>query len=512
MSSLILAIDLGTGGPKVALVSLDGDVVDHDHERNELILTSDGGIEQDPDLWWQAIVTATGKLISRYPGDATDIQAVAVDAQWFGTVPVDSSGQHLMNAIIWLDQRGGRYNSQLLGGRVAVANYDVRKLRTFVNKAGGIAGHSGKDPTGHILWLKHQRPDIYQAAHKFLEPADYLNFRLTGRMVSSVDTIVSHWVTDNRDINDIHYDDQLLRLSQIPRSKLPDLVPSATVIGTLTPEAATDLGLSPDTKVVTAMGDVHAAVLGSGAVANFAGHLYIGTSAWVTCHVPWKRTDVFHNQASIPSAIPGRYFIANENQTAGRCLEWLRDALDVEFEELEQMAQKAAPGSGRAMFTPWLNGERTPVDDPSIRGGWHNVSLGTGRADLVRSVYEGVAFNARWLMETVEKFAKHRFDGLNFIGGGAQSDAWCQILADVLHREIHRVVDPQQANVRGAAFLASIALGHASAEQLAAKVRIQDTLSPDPANRAVYDDLFSQFAALYKQNRKIHHQLNREQG
>jgi xylulokinase len=333
-------------------------------------------------------------------------------------------------------------------------------------------------------------------------------------MVSSFDTIVSHWVTDNRDVTNVHYDDRLVRLSQLDRAQLPDLVPPATVIGTLAADAASDLGLSTDTRVVTAMGDVHAAVLGSGAVDNFAGHLYVGTSSWVTCHVPWKRTDLFHNQAAIPSAVPGRYFIANENQTAGRCVQWLLDTVwpEADFATLEEALRQAHPGSGHTIFTPWLNGERTPVDDPHIRAGWHNVSLGTTRADLIRSVYEGVALNARWLMGTVEKFAKHRFDGLNFIGGGAQSDEWCQIFADVLDRDIRRVAAPQQANVRGAAFLASIALGQASAEHLAAKVRIQDTFRPNSANRAIYDELSGQWSALYKGNRKIHQHLNRERG
>jgi xylulokinase len=419
-----------------------------------------------------------------------------------------------MNAITWLDARGAPYSRRLLKGPISVEGYDVRKLRAFVHRAGGIAGHSGKDPTGHILWIKHQRPDVYTATAKFLEPADYLNFRLSGRMVSSFDTIVSHWVTDNRDVTNVHYDDRLVRLSQLDRAQLPDLVPPATVIGTLAADAASDLGLSTDTRVVTAMGDVHAAVLGSGAVDNFAGHLYVGTSSWVTCHVPWKRTDLFHNQAAIPSAVPGRYFIANENQTAGRCVQWLLDTVwpGADFATLEEALRQAHPGSGHTIFTPWLNGERTPVDDPHIRAGWHNVSLGTTRADLIRSVYEGVALNARWLMGTVEKFAKHRFDGLNFIGGGAQSDEWCQIFADVLDRDIRRVAAPQQANVRGAAFLASIALGQASAEHLAAKVRIQDTFRPQPANRAIYDELSGQWSALYKRNRKIHQHLNRERG
>src|SRR6202022_2066183 len=149
--------------------------------------------------------------------------------------------------------------------------------------------------------------------------------------------------------------------------------------------------------------------------------LYIGTSSWLSCHVPWKRTDLLHNQAALPSALPGRYFIANEQEAAGACLTFLRDNVLFADDDLDtnadgmdvlaafdRMAGRTAPGSGRTIFAPWLNGERTPVDDHTIRGGWHNVSLSTTRAELVRSVYEGVAFNSRWLLGVVEKFAKRK--------------------------------------------------------------------------------------------------------
>ena len=519
----ILALDLGTSGVKLALVRADGRLAETAVEQYGLNLLPGGGAEQDPDDWWQAIVGAARRLLARGLVPVADVVAVAVTAQWSGTVPVAADGTHLANAVTWMDSRGAKYIDAVTGGRLKVQGYDVRRLRAFVSKTGGIPSHSGKDPTAHILWLRHERPDVYAAAAWFLEPADYLNLRLTGRAVSSYDCITAHWVTDNRDVGAVRYDDELLRLSQLDRAKLPDLVPSATVVGPLTAAAAAELGLAPETKVVTACGDVHSAVLGSGALADYEGHLYIGTSSWLSCHVPWKRTDLAHNQASLPAALPGRYFVANEHETAGACLTFLRDnvlygddapAPTDAFNRFDAMAAATAPGAGGVLFTPWLNGERTPVDDHTIRGGWHNVSLGTARADLVRAVYEGVAFNSRWLLEVVEKFVKRHgsprseFDGLNFIGGGARSEVWCQIHADVLDREIRQVADPQQANVRGAAFVASIALGHATAVQLAARVRIDRIYTPDASTRALYDGRFKEFKALYKANKAIHRRLN----
>jgi xylulokinase len=517
----VLAIDLGTGGPKVALANAEGGIVGHEFEATELLLSAGGGAEQDPDNWWRAITLASRRLLERDLVALDDIEAISVTAQWSGTVPVDGSGRHLMNAVIWMDSRGAKYIGEVTGGPLKVQGYDARKLRAFIHKTGGIPSHSGKDPTAHILFIKHERPDVYRATATFLEPADYLNLRLCGRAVSSFDCITAHWVTDNRDIRNIHYDDHLIAVSGLERAKLPELVPSATVVGPVTPQAAAEMGVRPGTKVVTACGDVHSAVIGSGALADYAGHLYIGTSSWLSCHVPWKRTDILHNQASLPSALPGRYFIANEQESAGACLTFLRDNVFFADDELEtkadgldvlatfdRMVARTGAGSGRALFTPWLNGERTPVDDHTIRGGWHNVSLSTTRPELVRSVYEGVAFNSRWLLGVVEKFAKRKLPSLNFIGGGARSDVWCQIQADVLDREIRQVADPQQANVRGAAFLALIALGHATAEQLAQGVKISATFQPNPADRAVYDELFREFRNVYKHSKGIHARLN----
>ena len=518
--SHVLAIDLGTGGPKVAIVSLAGEIVGHEFEPTTLLLGEGGKAEQDPEEWWSAISTAALRLLERDLVPIGDIEAVSVTAQWSGTVPVYASGKALMNALTWMDSRGSAFIKDVTSGTVKIQGYEVRRLRAWVQRSGGVPSHSGKDPVAHILWIKHEAPEVYAATHTFLEPADYLNLRLSGRTVSSHDCITAHWITDNRDRENIRYDDELIRFSQLDRATLPELVPSASVIGTITGEIAAAWGLSPTTKVVTATADVHSAVIGSGALADYQGHLYIGSSWWLSCHVPWKKTDLFNNQAAIPSALPGRYFIANEHETAGECIDHLIDHVlfaddglgtprpDDPYAAIEALAATVPPGANGVIYTPWLNGERTPVDDHTIRGGWHHVSLANNRADMVRAVYEGVAFNSRWLLEVVEKFAKKRLDVLNFIGGGARSELWCQIHADVLGRDINQMVDPQQANVRGAALVAALALGRTKVEDLGAHVQVARTFHPDPANRARYDAIYEQYKAIYKANKPIHAKLD----
>jgi xylulokinase len=496
----VLAIDLGTGGPKAALVTLDGHITAHASESTTLVLLPGGGAEQDPAEWWRAITAAVRTVLAGGAVAVDDIVAVSVTAQWSGTVAVDGAGEPLMNAVIWMDSRGAPHIAEAVGGRISVLGYDPRTLATFVSRTGGAPSHSGKDSVAHILFITHERPAIHAATRWYLEPADYLNLRLCGRAVSSHDCIVAHWLTDNRHRSAVHYDDDLLAITGVDRSKLPPLVPSASVVGTVADTVTEEWGLRPGTAVVTATGDLHSAVLGSGALGDFEGHLYLGTSSWLSCHVPRKRTDLRHNQAALPSALPGRYFLANEHETAGACLLHLRDALDLaeDLDGLNDQAAAAPPGCHGLIYTPWLNGERTPVDDHTIRGGWTNLSLSHHRADLVRSVFEGVAHNSRWLLDVVERFTRRRQPWLNVIGGGARSDLWCR-----------RVIQPQHAGARGAAFVAAIALGQAGPDELGRAVPIEREFRPDPADRATHDELHREFRRLYAAHKPIHARLNR---
>ncbi len=507
----VLAVDLGTGGPKVAVVSTTGRIVGHAMEPVVLHLLEGGGAEQDPHEWWSAIAAASRTALGRAGVAPADIIGVGCTAQWSGTVAVGRDGEPLMRSIIWMDSRGNRAIRRAAGGAVNVLGYDPRKLLRWVQLTGGAPGLSGKDPVSHILFIKEAFPDVYQRTATFLEPVDYLNLRLTGRTCASFDSIAAYWVTDNRDIDKVAYDPRLLEMCGLDRDRLPDLVPPQTVLGPLTAAAAEDLGLPAGLPVVAGSGDVHSAVFGSGAVADFEAHLYIGTSSWISGHVPFKKTAPTSNVASIPAALAGRYVIVDEHETAGACLTFLRDTVGLadDFESMNAMAARAEPGSGRVLFTPWLNGERSPVDDHTVRGGFHNLSLSTTRDQMVRAVFEGVAFNSRWLLEAVEKFADRRLDSLAFIGGGANSEVWAQIHADVLGREIRQVADPVLANVRGAALITLVGLGRLRTDQIPALVEIRRTFTPDPSTAPEYDILFREFVTLYKQTKGIFKRLNR---
>lgn len=519
----ILAIDLGTSGPKVALVSSHGVVVDCEFEETRLTLLPNGGAEQRPDDWWHAIMKAARRLLAKRLLPAEDIVALGCTGQWSGTVAVDRDGNHLMNAIIWMDSRGADHIRRIIGGPISVQGYGIARLLTWLRLTGGVPVQSGKDSIAHILYIKNERPEIYRETYKFLEPKDYLNLRLTGKCAASYDSITLHWLTDNRDIARVAYDERLIRLSTVDRNKLPDLKRAVDILGPIRPEVAADLGLSEQVQVVVGTPDIHSAAIGAGAVRDHEANLYIGTSSWLTCHVPFKKTDLAHNMAALPAAIPDRYLLINEQDCAGVCLTFLRDNILYHQDELatgarppdvyrafDRIAARIPAGSEKLIFTPWLYGERTPVDDRFVRGGFFNQSLKTTREHMIRAVLEGVAYNSRWLLGYVEKFVGRRLHAINMAGGGAASDIWCQIHADVLGRAIRQMADPIQVNVRGVALLASLALGYVSVDDIPALVPIADTYEPDSRNRAIYDELFREFVNIYKSNHRIYARLNRE--
>jgi xylulokinase len=507
VSDHVLTVDLGTSGPKVALFTLDGDFIDGEFAAVALHHFP-RGVEQSPTEWWEGIVASSQRLMARAPALVDRIGAIAVTSQWSGTVPVDRDGEPLHDAIIWMDARGADVTRERVGGRIRVRGYDPRKLRTWIARTGGAPALSGKDSISHIWWLQRELPEVARATWKYLEPKDWLNLKLTGESVATHDSIVLHWVTDNRDPHNIRYDAELLRMAGVDRAQLPDLVPAASVVGPLGERVAKELGVPAGIPVIGGTPDLQSAAIGSGAVRDYDGHLYIGTSSWLTCHVGAKKTDVLHGIAALPSPIPGKYYVADEQEVAGGCLNWLRDralASDEGFDAFDQLADEVPAGSNGVVFTPWLNGERTPVDDHTLRAGWHNLSLQSSKGELVRSVLEGVAYNSRWLLETVEKFTGRPFAGLNIIGGGAQSNLWCQIIANVLNREIRRVEYPIRANARGAALLAGLALGRLSVDDLSRSVKIDHTFSPDRSQRAVYDAGYKEFRMLHKQTAKRTH-------
>ncbi len=518
----VLAIDHGTSGVKASIISVHGQVVASDFEKTPIHFLPGGGAEQDPEDWWNALLTTCKRLVARGAVPADAIAAVCVSSTFSSTVAVDAQGNHLMNSLTWMDSRGAPYIAEAMKGFPSVMGYGLFKVVEWVTKTAGAPSLSGKDDVAHVLLWKNAFPQVYEKTHMFLPSKDYLNLKLTGEFAASFDSMQLFWVTNTRDVNRVRYDDRLIRILGLDREKLPPLKGSTDILGPVLPAAADEIGIRRDVKVVMGSPDHQCALIGSGAVREYEGHVYIGTSSWVQCIVPFKKSDAFHAIASFPTAIPGKYQSVNEQDLAGGCLGFLADNVlfhknglvtgeppENPYEVMDEVARRVEPGSHKLIFTPWLNGERTPVDSTTLRGGLYNISKTTNLDHIVRAFLEGVAYNTRWSLRYVEKFVKRPLNPLNIVGGGARSDVWCQIFADVLDRPIDRVADPLSANVRGAAFVAAVGLGKLEVEDIPARVPVEKRYTPNGEHRMIYDELFKAFLEIQKNNTAMYTRLNK---
>jgi xylulokinase len=521
----VLAVDLGTSGCKTALVSRGGAVAAWEYQPVATQIVSGAGAEQRPEDWWQAFVATARQVIARSGIDAGNIIAVCCSTQGEGTIAVDQHGQPLMPAMTWRDMRGGPHIRRRSRGWLNLAGYDVVKLQRWLRLCGGAPNLSGKDPAAHMLFVRDVMPGIYARTYKFLNVLDYFNLRLSGRYVATSDSILTSWVTDNRDPDNIRYDAKLIAASGIDAAKFPDLVQCTEVIGTVLPEVASEIGLAPSTKVVAGAIDNTAAAIGAGTLHDFDAHLYIGTSSWIGAHVPRKHTDIRASIASLPCAVPGKYLMIAMQTSAGSNLAFLKEkvlyhqdellretAMKDVYQVLDQIAARVPAGSDGLLYTPWLFGERCPVEERSLRAGLFNLSLAHSRETIIRAVLEGVALNARWMMQPVERLLGRRVTQLTMVGGGGNSGVWCQIFADVLGVPIRQLAEPMQANAVGAAYIAFAGLNLIDFASCPGQTRYRAVYQPQQVNHSVYAASFANFTELYRRLLPLHRRINRAVG
>jgi xylulokinase len=526
----ILAVDLGNGGPKVAVVAINGDVLATANRPVSVDVGLDGRATQDASQWWDGVLAAARDAIEQSHVAPADLHSIGITGQWGSTVPVGADGRPVGDVLLWADTRGRHHVREVIGGPVNVSGIAPHKALPYVRTTGGAPSPSGADPTGHSLVLQRDLPHVYERTTVLLEPVDYLGLRFTGRAAATPASMILSWLTDNRPNAPFGYVDSLVAKSRRDPKRLPELLPTGSVLGGLLPEVADQLGVPAGVPVICGIPDLHAAVVGSGAVAPFETHITISTTAWIGARVPFKRTDVLHSIATVPGLDPSFPLVANNQETGGAALHWLREQIiapndgllgggsgigadgaakegaSPTFEELLALAATAPAGSEGLLFMPWLNGERSPVEDKDMRAGWLNMSLRTNRAMLIRSVLEGVAYNGRWLFEAYEKFLKQRAPRIRILGGGAQSDLWCQIYADVLDREVEQVADARHAQLRGVALWNRISLGEMTLDEVPSLVPVAQVFGPTGA--AAYADNYREYTKLYSTLKGTYHRLH----
>ncbi|MBN2355014.1 FGGY-family carbohydrate kinase [candidate division KSB1 bacterium] len=517
----ILTYDIGTSSNKAVLFTEFGKLIGMAKEEYSLSYPRPNHVEQDPFDWVNAIYHTTRKLLKESRINPRNIVALTFACQMQTTVAVDRDGNPLMPAISWLDTRAEEIMRRFWRPP-RIKGYNIFYLLRFLSITGGSPGHTGKDPIGKIIWLKHHHPDLFSKIYKFLDAKDFVIYHLTGQFVKSVDMAVVWWLLDTRK-NRNQWHPGLCRLAGIEPEHLPEVKESAAIVGHLSSNAASRMGLSAGIPVINGAGDISSSALGSGAIGEGELNIRLGTSGGVSGHFTRRKIDLTHYAGCIGSTFPKKYYLALAHQeTVGICLEWLKNKIlyhekqltseshveDV-FQIFDQMAETTPPGSGGLIFTPWMYGERCPLDDHFVRAGLFNVSLHHNREHIIRAIFEGIAFNIRWAMETVENLYQP-VQQLNIIGGGAKSEIWCQIIADITNRQINQVANPQEANARGVALLASYGLGFISNfEDIKNYIHIKKRFSPNFQNRELYDRLFAEFKNIYKQNKNWYKRLNR---
>lgn len=497
-----LAVDLGTSGLKVGLVGVDGAVIEVERRDVATRFGPDGEASQDAEAWWRDVAAASRGLLARTGVAPGRVVALGVTGQYASTVPVDASGRPTGRCLTWLDTRGRPMTRAAIGG--PVMGYRPLAVARFVRRSGGAPSLSGADPVGHLLYLAATDPELVERTRWFLEPVDYLTMRATGVASATLASRVAMWLTDNRRLDRLAYDARLAASVGVGLERLPPLVPFGSVVGELSREGAEDLGLTTRAVVVTGMPDVHAGAVGSGATGLYQAHLAISTTSWISCPVPRKKTDALHSIATAPGLSPGGYLMIDNQETGGRALDWLRDALGGrhDHDELTAMAAESPPGARGVTFAPWLAGERSPAEDKRARGAFTGLSLTTTTGDLVRAVLEGVAANSAWLLGHAERFAGRRLEPLRALGGGAQSRLWCQVFADATQRTVVRTPEPLAAQLRGAARVAAAAVGGPSLGDLAGAPAEGEDFTPDADGAGLWAARAAALPELFKRARR----------
>jgi len=505
MHQYIIAHDVGTSGNKAVLVGTDGRIHGKCSAPFQVHYPGACRAEQEPADWWKAIVETTRGLLQQTGVAPNQILCVTHCTQMLGILPMSAKTGPLGRAIIWLDSRASEQAQRMMRKFI--------DARLFALIAG--AQLCGKDGMPKLLWLRDEEPERYRSMDCFLDVNGYLIYRSTGNMVME-------WTNASvvgMDLKTKQWMKSVMRYVGIDPAKLPPLVRPTDKVGELTKEAAGELGLLQGTPVIAGAGDAPCAAVGSGAVREGAGHICLGTSAWlgvVTKRRPKGKCGV----ATIQSADPDKAFLFAESETAGGCLEWAAknlysgdpDAPDV-YVTMDRMVEKVPPGSHGLIFTPWMYGERAPIADCNARSTFLNLSGLHSRRDMMRAVYEGVAYNIRWLVEIVSGEFGFPLPKLRAIGGGAKSAAWMQILADVTHRRIETVPDPKEAGAVGAALVAAVGLGiYPSFEALESVTRVERTFEPRQENFKTYDEMFECFRESYGRLRPLYKKMNETSG
>ena len=519
---LVVSLEVGSSGVRSAIVNVNGTVVASCVRPLDTTIGDDGAMVQDGDHIWDTAKLCLAQSLKAENVCIDDIQGLICSGQYSSVIPVAENGEPVGPLYLYSDHRGSEHTAQL---------YEKHPdaFQDHCDKHGRLLSGSGDDPLTSMLFVRENHPEIWQRTFCFLEPMDYVQARITGRCVANQSSNHSWVMIDNREFNSSQYDLDLLAFTGLDGEKLPELVPMGSIVGTVLPEIAAELGLSPTTRVIAGATDTQTLAIATGAEKGGMG-FSIGTTS-----VPILFADridpetgnlyPFDFESGVltmvgPVKTDFGFHLANvETGYAGKALEWVLKTLifakddlgdhSVEdmFSHLDLIAGGVEPGANGLIFFPWLDGSWMPGFDSNARGGFINMSLRTTRVDAVRAVMESVAYQLRWVYPAMKAFAGRDPGAIYFGGGGARSDVWAQIIADVVGVSVHQLEQPELANCRGAAMLAFHNLGVIDLHRVPEWRQVRKVYQPRPEFQQRYQVMGDAFIKAHEQLQPVHQML-----
>ncbi len=526
----VITYDVGTSGMKTCLFEIGNEIrlIGSEMGVYKLYILENGGAEQDPAELWEAMCSTTRRLLEKTGTDPEKIAGISFCSQMQGLVLVDKEGHPLRRMLSYMDQRAGQELKEGMAHGIQVSGVNIFKLIKSIRETGAVSA-SVKDPVWKYKWVEKNEPEVFNGIYKWLDVKEFLISQCTDEFIMTEDSAFASLIYNIRP-GKKGWSKKVCDMLGVNMSHLADIKKSSDRVGKITAKAAGELGLTEGTAVFGGGGDASLIGVGAGSVLAGDTHIYAGTSGWVSTVVEKSVLDPVSMIAGIVGAQPGKFNYFAELETAGKCFEWVKDHLALDeigiylqgtlvseskeseykslYDYMAHVVKSIPAGSGGVIFTPWLHGNRCPFEDPNARGMFFNISLDTGKTELIRAVLEGVCFHLRWMLEAQEKKVKTS-NVIRFVGGGALSDVTCQILSDVTGREIETVDSPQNVGAVGAAVIIATGLGIIPSIEDAKKlIPVIKTFSPNSENKKVYDRNYTVFKNLYIKNKDNFKDLN----
>ncbi len=488
--TVLLGLDVGTTGARALAIDVDGAaIVAQATAEYPLLTPRPGWTEQDPGAWWRASREVLARVAAEAGRDAGEIAGLGLTGQMHGSVFLDGADEVVRPALLWNDQRTARQCEHIT---------EVVGRRELLARAGNPALTGFQLPK--VLWLRDEEPEHYARVASVLLPKDYVRLQLTGDKATDASDASG---TLAFDVGRRAWSGELLDALELPAGWFPRVYEGTEATGTLRADVAADLGLPAGLPVAAGGGDNAAAAVGVGVTSAGLASSSIGTSGVVFAPTAGFTPDPSGRVHAFCHALPGAYHLMAVVLSAGGSLRWWRDALGgaAGFDELVAEAGAVPAGAEGLVFLPYLTGERTPHLDPRARGGFLGLTVRHGRAEMTRAVMEGVAFALRDGLEVMRALGV-RDEHLRAVGGGARSELWRSLQADVLGRPLRRTL-VDEGPAYGASLLAGVAAGvFAGPEEAVALVRLREEVTePDPARARRYDELYEVYASLYPATR-----------